>query len=130
MNLATVVRCDTIRIMSATITILHQTDRSSMFAPFDVDTAHLVEAYSYSPDRYVDTGSNDELENIYRENNAVQGWEENVKAQARSLSVGDVVKITGDDLLERYGTYYAVDTFGFKLLLEADVLIGIERGRS
>lgn len=33
------------------------------------------------------------LRRIYRENNAVDGWELNVKAQERSLSVGDVVLI-------------------------------------
>ena len=35
------------------------------------------------------------LETVYRENNAVDGSEENVKRQKRSLSVGDVVIVNG-----------------------------------
>ena len=51
----------------------------------------------------------DSLDDIYRRNNAVDGSEENVKAEARSLSVGDVIVITTS-----FGTYAKrVETYGF-----------------
>lgn len=48
----------------------------------------LVEAYTYQT-------FDDELDAIWRQNNAVDGTEVNVQNEARSLSVGDVVGING-----------------------------------
>lgn len=51
----------------------------------------------------------DSLNYIYRTNNAVDGTERNVEAQARSLSVGDVVVMTTS-----LGTYAKrVEAYGF-----------------
>lgn len=96
-----------------------------MFAPFDVETASLETAYTYWSDRVWNINS--DLDVIYRENNAVEGWEENVKAKARSLSVGDVIYISDDHVLNEY---FSVDTMGFSPVLEADVLIAKQKGRN
>lgn len=52
----------------------------------DVYPKLVVEAYSYETDRT-------QLAEIWRDNNAVDGTEVNVKHQMRSLSVGDIVKV-------------------------------------
>ncbi len=96
-----------------------------MFAPFDVETASLETAYTYWTDRVWNINS--DLDVIYRENNAVEGWEENVKAEARSLSVGDVIHISDGHVLN---DYFSVDTMGFSPVLEADALIAQQRGRN
>ena len=68
-------------------------------------------AYRYQTDRI-------NLEEIFRDNNAVDGSEQNVKAQARSLSVGDVVVVVEGN----GGRAYAVESMGWTEVNLNDVL--------
>lgn len=61
-------------------------------------------AYDYQ--RYPREDDSNLLEDIFRENNAVEGWEYPVKFQKRSLSSGDVVGIDGK--------YWACEPAGWK----------------
>jgi len=95
------------------VTIYHgyEEDGRMVFSFDDPATPSLlVEMYSYFTEDY-------EAETIYRRNNAVDGTEENVKAQARSLSVGDIVKLT-----PAFGpsTYLPVETMGFETMTQAE----------
>lgn len=92
--------------MTATVTIIHNHgavtpdrrerqdhsndngDPCGVFWDFCSNCIARVE-YSYETDRT-------ELEQIYRDNNAVDGTEQNVIHERRSLSVGDVV-VVGDE---------------------------------
>jgi hypothetical protein len=59
----------------------------------------LIHQYGYQTDRT-------DLEDIFRDNNAVDGTEVNVKFKRRSLSVGDVAQI--DD------RFYSVESIGWE----------------
>lgn len=72
----------------------------------------VVEAYSYETDR---DGTDPEV--IFRRNNAVDGSEYNVLNQARSLSVGDVVKVASAFYKP---TFHLVESVGFSAMLSQD----------
>lgn len=83
--------------MQQLVTIFHRTDDDIfMEVGWTVENGGLPtfeRAYSYTRETPDEQSLAGLLEDIYRENNAVDGSEENVKAQKRSLSVGDVVLV-------------------------------------
>lgn len=93
--------------MTTTITIYHGYDEDGrmVFPYFDDQVPHiLVRAYAYETNRT-------QLDEIWRDNNAVDGTEMNVLNKARSLSIGDVIAASVGDALPQYTL---VTTDGFK----------------
>lgn len=88
------------------LTELHRNDRgSNCGAYFDACGQCRFElAYSYDTDMEGAIGPR-ELQQIFRENQNVDGDEINVVNMRRSLSVGDVIEVGGEQ--------WKVDTFGF-----------------
>ena len=107
------------------VTVYHQTGRGR-FSEFDSDSSVLEEAYRYE-DEYLDDVNQFEVQNrLWRSNNAVDGSEFNVRAEARSLSVGDVVGLKRHRT-DREDEFLAVASIGFEPVFEADVLIALGR---
>ncbi len=79
-------------------------------------------AYSYEVDSESDGV---QPERIFRANNAVDGWEENIKAKARSLSVGDVVAVGYND---KPASIFTIDRFGTSKLEERDLEASLKAG--
>jgi hypothetical protein len=98
------------------VTIFHRTDEDRFFELSHTlaagGTPTYERAYSYDiNDTDIDMSL---LERIWRENNAVDGWEVNVKLNKRSLSVGDVVLVRGEA--------WEAQSFGFGRLTDTSIL--------
>lgn len=74
------------------VSILHNETYGHRFWQYEPGDT-LVEAYTYQRYEREDLDGPALLEDIFRENNAVEGWEYPILFQKRSLSAGDVVGI-------------------------------------
>lgn len=95
--------------MTSTITIYHGYEASGRMVDSLSDDSTpevLVKKYSYETDRTI-------LELIYRDNQAVDGHEQNVRNKARSLSVGDVIGFRPEGAPAGVEIFTVVSTFGF-----------------
>jgi hypothetical protein len=100
--------------MTSTVTIYHGYEADGRMV-FPLDTSALpellVEKYSYHTD------DRTSLDDIYRDNNAVDGSEWNVQFEARSLSIGDIIgfrtSIKDGSVWRTPEIYTVVDSFGF-----------------
>jgi hypothetical protein len=99
------------------VTIFHRTDRDRFY-----EMKHTIaaggaptyeRAYSYEIEDAPEINMSI-LERIWRENNAVSGWEVNVKLNKRSLSVGDVVLVKGEG--------WEAQSIGFARLTDTSIL--------
>jgi len=80
--------------------------RTSLDYHFEQTLGDFVWAYDYvlqdQPEEYQALSESEPHAGVFRINNAVDGWELNVQAQKRSLSVGDCVELsffTDDDVI-------------------------------
>ena len=84
------------------------------FGGFCKEHSALRLVYAYDTERT-------DLEEIWRDNNTVDGTEQNVHMKARSLSVGDVV-VVQDRSVKHYFTAHAVESSGWSDVALEDVL--------
>ena len=78
------------------------------------DTDGYYDMYSYEwPNTRTWNGLVTDLDLVYRENQAVDGWEINIQNEARSLVVGDLIAVTVNGAAKGI---YVVETFGFHKL--------------
>jgi hypothetical protein len=103
------------------VTIYHQTG-AGRFREFDPDTSTITKAYEYDDADLDGLNIHALQERLWRTNNAVDGSERNVAAGARSLSVGDVVGLRRHRT-DKAEEFWAVESFGWAAVFEADVLI-------
>lgn len=80
-------------------------------------------AYTYDTDR-------DDLEQIFRDNNAVDGTEINVEKNKRSLSIGDVVVLGYNILYVTPREVHEVQSIGFAPVDERKVIFALWKARS
>ncbi len=111
------------------VTICHRVD-DRMFSEFHrTPEPATMEVYTYTV--------NDDLmredmphDGIFRMNNAVTGQELNMTANARSLSVGDVVRVRYREPVSLWPpTYWAVNGHGWATVAPRDALRARLRGR-
>jgi hypothetical protein len=117
--------------MTSTVTIYHGYEADGRMVSGLDDTALpeiLVEKYTYETERTT-------LDEIYRDNQAVDGTEQNIKHEARSLSIGDIIGFRsgvkdglsiGVPVWRTPETHTAVVTYGF-VGLTADEFDGIPK---
>ena len=88
------------------VTIYHGYENDGRMAQHPLPDI-LVAKYAYETDR-------SSLDEIYRDNNAVDGTEQNVRNKARSLSVGDIIGFR-KDIREGHSPeiFTVVDSYGF-----------------
>ena len=96
------------------VKVLHNTNRFAMLHGYGLDDMlELVDEYNVTTDLSGPAVYARVAEIVFREHNAVDGSERNVKLKLRSLSVGDVLEITPADGPTRA---YACAPLGWKEL--------------
>jgi hypothetical protein len=112
------------------VTVCHRVDQRAFSEFHRAPEPAMVEVYTY-------TVSDDTMredmphDGIFRMNNAVTGQELNVTANARSLSVGDVVRVRYRHRWDSWmtPTYWAVNGHGWATVEPRDALRARLRGR-
>lgn len=100
------------------ITIFHAVSMLDGYRPFGSSNhAGWKTAYSYS------VPEDQDLEVIWRENNVVDGNERPLDYEARSLSVGDVVRVARNDSLDARITFHLVESVGWRELTSEEVRV-------